>query len=170
MRDSVLRQVVALGLSLAASGVAAMIGGVATSRGLGAWYEVLRKPTWNPPSWIFGPVWTVLYILMAVAAFLVWRTGFAPGADGVVRRRAQIALTVYAVHLAFNALWSWVFFAWKSPGWAVLEIGVLWVLILVTIALFARIRPMAAWILAPYAAWVTFAAFLNFTIWRLNAV
>ncbi|GJQ28774.1 MAG: putative TspO/MBR-related protein precursor [Phycisphaerae bacterium] len=169
MKDSVLRQTRALGVSLAASGVVAIIGGVATSRGLGAWYEALRKPAWNPPSWIFGPVWTLLYVLMAVAAYVVWRAGFALGAAGEVRRRANVALVVYAVHLAFNALWSWVFFAWQSPGWAVLEIGVLWVLILVTIALFARIRPMAGWILVPYAAWVTFAAFLNFTLWRLNA-
>lgn len=164
-----MRQFVAIIVSLAASAAVAGIGGAATARGLGPWFDALRKPSWNPPSWVFGPVWTVLYILMAIAAYLVWRTGFAPAADGAVRRRAHIALTVYAVHLAFNALWSWVFFAWRSPGWAVLEIGVLLALIVVTIALFARIRPMAAWLLAPYAAWVTFASFLNFTIWRLNA-
>ncbi len=164
-----MRQVIAIVISLAASAAVAGIGGLATSRGLGPWFDALRKPSWNPPSWVFGPVWTVLYVLMAIAAFLVWRAGFAAGARDEVRRRAAAALVVYGVHLVFNALWSWVFFAWRSPGWGVIEIGALWCLIIATIVMFARIRPMAAWMLFPYAAWVSFAAFLNFTIWRLNA-
>ena len=127
----------------------------------GGWYADLAKPTWNPPSWVFGPVWTALYIMMAVAAWLVWRQG------GWKAQRGP--LTLYIVQWALNALWTPLFFGLQRPGLAFGEILILLVAIVTTIVAFWRVRPVAAWLLLPYALWVTFAAVLNFTIWRLNA-
>ena len=127
----------------------------------GEWYAGLIKPTWNPPNWIFGPVWTVLYIMMAVAAWLVWR---AKGWKG-----AGFALQLFIAQLIANALWSYCFFGLQKPFIALLDILVMWLLILATIIAFSRIKPLAAGLLVPYFLWVSFAAFLNFTIWRLNS-
>jgi len=135
------------------------LGAIATTPEIQGWYQSLAKPTWNPPSGIFGPVWTTLFVLMAIAAWRVWRRG-GPGARG--------ALTLFAAQLALNVGWSWVFFAWHRPGWAVLEIVVLWAVILATLVAFFRQERLAGWLLVPYLAWVSFAAVLNFTIWRLN--
>jgi translocator protein len=126
----------------------------------GAWYAQLEKPAWNPPSWVFGPVWTVLYILMGVAAWLVWDRH---------RGAAKVALTLFVVQLVFNAAWSWLFFGLQSPGLAFGGIVVLWLLLLATTAAFWRERTVAGVLLLPYVAWVTFAMALNFAIWRLNA-
>ncbi|HSJ23204.1 MAG TPA: TspO/MBR family protein [Longimicrobiales bacterium] len=127
----------------------------------GEWYARLNKPDWNPPSWVFGPVWTTLYVLMGVAAWLVWeRHGFT-GA-------ARTALVLFLVHLLFNAAWSALFFGLESPGLAFAEILVLWAMIGALIVLFWRLRPAAGALLVPYLAWVSFAAVLNYTIWRLN--
>ena len=127
----------------------------------GEWYAALQKPAWNPPSWVFGPVWTTLYLLMAIAAWLVWRAhGFAG---------AGAALTLYLVQLAANAAWSWLFFGRRDPGLAFADIVLLWVLIALTIALFHRHHRTAALLLVPYLLWVSFATALNFAIWRLNA-
>lgn len=126
----------------------------------GEWYAGLAKPAWNPPNWLFGPVWTVLYILMAVAAWLVWRRQGLAG--------AALPLLVFVVQLVLNAMWSWLFFGLQRPGVALAEILVLWVAILVTILLFFRVRSVAGILLIPYLLWVSFAAVLNFTIWRLN--
>jgi tryptophan-rich sensory protein len=116
---------------------------------------------WNPPSWLFGPVWTLLYILMGVAVWLVWRTGFdAPGVRG--------ALILFGVQLLFNLAWSFVFFGMRRIGWALVEIAATWALILATLIAFYRLRPAAGWLLAPYQLWVTFATALNATIWWLN--
>jgi translocator protein len=128
----------------------------------GAWYDALAKPAWNPPSWVFGPVWTLLYVLMGLAAWLVWdRYGW--------RGPARTALTLFVVQLAFNGAWSAIFFGLQSPGLAFAEIVVLWSLIVATLLLFWRLRPVAGLLLVPYLLWVSFAAVLNFTIWRLNA-
>jgi translocator protein len=125
----------------------------------GAWYAALEKPAWTPPSSVFGPVWTVLYVLMGVAAWLVWeRRGDA----------ARGALTLFVVQLLFNAAWSWLFFGLQSPGMALMGIIVLWVLIAATALVFWRARAVAGTLLLPYLAWVTFATALNFEIWRLN--
>jgi translocator protein len=126
----------------------------------GQWFAELAKPTWNPPSWVFGPVWTTLYILMGVAAWLVWRRG-GPIARG--------ALTLFVVQLVFNAAWSWLFFGLQSPGLAFLDIILLWLLIIVTTVAFWRVRMAAGVLLLPYLAWVTFATALNFAIWRMNS-
>jgi translocator protein len=124
------------------------------------WYLALERPAWSPPPWLFGPVWGVLYLLIAVAAWLVWkRYGFAG---------APVALALFLVQHVLNAAWSWIFFGLREPGWALLEILVLWALIAATTAAFWRRRPLAGALLAPYLLWVAFAAALNFEIWRLN--
>jgi len=137
---------------------AAALGGLATP---GEWYRSLAKPPWTPPDQVFGPVWTVLYGTMAISAWLVWRQ------EGV--RGARLALGFFLAQLALNVLWSWIFFGWQKPGWAVIEIAILWFAIAVTAVMFSRIRRAAGFLLAPYLTWVTFAAALNFEIWRLNA-
>lgn len=151
-----------LGLAawLAASFSAAIVGGLATSSSVGTWYQTLAKPSWNPPGWLFGPVWTVLYALMGTAAWLVWKT------DHSVR---GYALAMFAAQLVLNALWSWLFFGWKLPGAAFAEIVVLWISILITMLLFWRAHPLAGGLLIPYLLWVGFATYLNFTIWRMNS-
>lgn len=124
------------------------------------WYARLIKPSWNPPNWIFGPVWTALYTMMAVAAWLVWRRGgFSLHA---------LPLGSFLIQLVLNALWSWLFFGLKNPGLAALEIIALWLSIAATLLMFRNPSPLAAWLLAPYLAWVSFATALNFTLWRLN--
>jgi tryptophan-rich sensory protein len=122
-----------------------------------AWYEALRKPRWNPPNWLFPPAWTVLYLCIGVAAWLVWR------ADGLVP-----AHLVWLVSLGFNAAWSVLFFGRKRVDWALWEVAGLWASILATILAFAPHSETAAWLLVPYLAWVSFAAALNGAIWRLN--
>lgn len=140
---------------------AAAVGGFATAPEIQGWYAGIEKPSWNPPDWIFGPVWTVLYLLMAVAAWLVWRpAGFGP---------ARIALGLFGLQLLLNAAWSWIFFAAHRPGWAAVEIVVLWLAIAATAVAFWHHSRAAAWLLAPYLAWVGFAACLNVAIWRLNS-
>lgn len=153
------KQVIGLLVWLLLAFAAAAAGGLASIQA-GPFYLGLVRPAWAPPAWLFGPVWSVLYLLMAVAAWLVWRAGAS--------NRSAAGLVVFTVQLAFNALWTWLFFAWHRGAWAFAEIVVLWVLIVVTMILFARTHKLAAALLAPYLAWVTFAAALNFSLWRLN--
>ena len=145
-----------IGLTL----VAGALGSTATSSSVGSWYQEIAKPTWNPPRWIFGPVWTALYLMMAVAAWRVWRHTEHP-----VRRRA---LTLFFVQLALNTLWSFLFFGLRSPGLAFVEIVVLWLAITATGVQFWRIDRVAGVLWLPYWAWVSFASALNATIWWLN--
>lgn len=126
----------------------------------GTWYADLEKPNWTPPSWIFGPVWTLLYILMAVAAWLVWKDGGF--------RNATTALSLFIVQLVLNAMWSWIFFGLQRPAPAFIEILFLWAVLVATTVVFWRRRSGAGVLLLPYLAWVTFAAALNFAIWQLN--
>lgn len=138
----------------------AAFGGLATADAVPTWYATLAKPAWNPPSWVFGPVWTLLYLLMALAAWLVWL------------RRAEHevmpVLSAYFFQLMLNASWSLIFFGLHEPGWAFGEIVVLWLAIALTLRAFGRVSRTAGWLFVPYLLWVTFAAVLNFTIWRLN--
>lgn len=136
---------------------AAAIGGLFRP---GSWYTALRKPPWNPPSWLFGPVWMALYLMMAIAAWLIWRRG------GFSRQRRPLGL--FIAQLALNALWSPLFFGLKRPGLAFAEILILWGMIGATLYSFRKENLGAAALLLPYLGWVTFAAALNFTIWRLN--
>ena len=138
---------------------ASAIGAVASVQA-GAFYGQLVQPSWAPPSSVFGPVWTVLYALMAIAAWLAWRRG------GV--RANRNALSLFLLQLALNALWSWLFFAWHLGGLAFAEIVVLWVLILATAVSFWRVRPLAGALLFPDLLWVTFASVLNYSVWKLN--
>jgi tryptophan-rich sensory protein len=125
-----------------------------------AWYSSLNKPPLHPPGWVFGPVWTVLYCLMAVAAGLVWsQAGW---------KRASGAMILFFSQLILNAAWSPLFFGLKSPGLALVDIVLLECAILATMISFFRLRPLSGWLLVPYLAWVTFATYLNFMIWRLN--
>lgn len=138
---------------------AAGIGGVASANAPG-FYQQLSLPSWAPPSWVFGPVWTILYLLMGISAWLVWKErGF---------RGATIELVHFLVQLAVNALWSWLFFAWHSGLWSFVDIMFLWGLIATTIVLFWRVKPLAGILLLPYFGWVSFAAALNYMIWTSN--
>jgi tryptophan-rich sensory protein len=123
----------------------------------GDWYASLAKPEWNPPSWIFGPVWTFLYLMMAVAAWLVWKS---------VGWRRELGF--YFGQLLLNAAWTPVFFGAREPGWAFAVIIAMWTAIIFTLIAFLKVRRSAGILLIPYIAWVSFAAFLNFTLWRLN--
>jgi tryptophan-rich sensory protein len=139
---------------------AAAIGGVASSEA-GAFYSQLVRPNWAPPGWLFAPVWTVLYVLMGTAAWLVWRVhGF---------KKARTPLTLFIVQLGANALWTWVFFVWHQGALAFAEIILLWCLIAATVASFRKLNTVAAALLLPYLAWVTFASALTFATWRLNS-
>jgi translocator protein len=141
---------------------------IATSA-IGAWasanartfYADLVRPEWSPPGSVFGPVWSVLFLAMAVSAWLVWRVPQASKARSV-------ALRLFVVQLAANALWSWLFFAWHRGGIAFAEVLLLWLLIACTFVAFWRVKPVAGLLLVPYLAWVTFAAALNYTLWQLN--
>ena len=149
--------IVALALPLAVGAV----GGVATASSVRTWYPKLRKPPFNPPGWVFGPVWTLLYVLMGVAVFLVWT-----GARNPSGRRRAVAW--WLAQLLLNLLWSLVFFGRRAIGPAFGEILVLWLAIAATIREFARERPLAATLLVPYLGWTTFAAVLNASVWALN--
>lgn len=152
---SILRQVLALPGFIVLTFLAPAAGAFTPP---GAWYEALVKPSWNPPSWLFGPVWTLLYLGMAVAAWLVWKRG----------GQGQ-ALRLYLVQLALNAAWSPVFFGAHQIGAALIVIVCMWIAILLTLRAFRAVSRPAGYLLVPYLAWVSFATVLNFTLWRLNA-
>ena len=126
---------------------------------IGSWYQTIQKPSWNPPNWIFGPVWTTLYLLMGISLFLVWRSSAS---------QKRIAIILYTVQLVLNFFWSFIFFKQHQIGFAFAEILALWLMILLSIFAFGRMNKLAAWLLVPYISWVSFAAILNFTIWQLN--
>ena len=151
------KQWLVLGGFVVACFAAAALGGVVTASSVREWYPTIAKPTWTPPSWIFGPVWTALYLMMAVAGWLVWRRVGWSGALGW-----------FAVQLALNATWSPVFFGWHRLGLALVNIVLLWVAIAGTMVAFWRVMPAAGIMFVPYLVWVSFASALNFAIWRLN--
>ncbi|MCC6563943.1 tryptophan-rich sensory protein [Candidatus Uhrbacteria bacterium] len=153
--------ILTLALSIGVCLFAGIFGSIFTASEVPTWFATLVKPTWSPPAWVFGPVWTTLYVLMGVSAWMIWQKGWK-------RKDVKMALRVFAAQLVLNALWSLIFFGWHQLGWAFLEVVLLWVMILVTIVSFAKISRPAAWLLAPYLAWVTLASVLNFTIWQLN--
>ena len=154
------KELLGLGVFLALSFSAAAIGGLAMRGGPGAWYADLVKPSWTPPGWLFGPVWTLLYIMMAVAAWRVWRQ------DGLAGARPALAL--FLVQLVLNAAWTPIFFGLHRPGWAFAEICVLWAAIAATSGAFFAKSILAGALMIPYLVWVSFAAALNFAIWRAN--
>ena len=153
------KQIIGLVAWLAVSFVAAAIGSVASVHA-GSFYAQLVRPEWAPTAGVFGPVWSVLYALMGVAAWLIWRVGGY--------RPARPALSLFLVQLAVNALWSWLFFGWHQGALAFADIVLLWVLIVATLIAFWRIRPLAGAMLIPYLLWVSFAAVLNYAVWQGN--
>jgi len=138
------------------------LGAAVTTPEVNGWYRTIVKPTWNPPDSVFGPVWTTLYLMMAIAAWQVWqRAGL---------RVAAAPLALFAVQLLLNIAWSCIFFGMHQLGWALVDVITLWLAIAVTMIAFFHRSRIAGWLLVPYLAWVSFASVLNFTIWRLNAV
>jgi tryptophan-rich sensory protein len=152
-----LKATIALILPQAAGISAALI----TETGESSWYQTIERPEWNPPGYIFGPVWTLLYLAMGWAFYLIWKSD-APA------EKKRPAMILWVVQLIFNFFWTIIFFGAHEIGWALAEIIVLWVIILLTIFAFARISKAAAWLLVPYISWVSFATLLTYTIWRLN--
>lgn len=153
------RQILGLVLWLLLCFAAAGAGGIASANA-GSFYAGLVRPAWAPPGWLFAPVWSVLYLLMAIAAWMVWRVrGF---------RAASTALCLFLLQLGVNALWTWLFFYFHQGAWATAEILVLWLLIVATIISFWRVRPLAGLLLLPYLAWVSFACVLSYATWQRN--
>jgi translocator protein len=155
------RNVFKLVIAVVVSELAGIIGSVFTIPAIPTWYATLAKPAANPPGWVFGPAWTMLYFLMGVAAFLVWKKGRE-------RKDVKFSLDIFGVQLVLNALWSIVFFGLHDPGLALANIVFLWLAIIFSIIVFYKISRPAAYLLVPYILWVTFAAYLNYAIWKLN--
>lgn len=137
---------------------AGITSGLSSNGEIANWYTTIHKPNWNPPNWLFGPVWTILYILMGVALALVWHVG----------KENKTAITLFIVQFALNLCWSFIFFGLHQIGFAFAEIMIMWSLIVATIIAFSKLNKTAAWLLVPYVSWVSFAAILNGTIWYLN--
>src|SRR5687768_13035991 len=149
---------------IALAAAAGAVGAIA-SRNAGDFYGALSRPTWAPPGWLFGPVWSTLYVLMGIAAWLVWRAQPATPADQAIRRRG---LALFVGQLVLNALWTWLFFAWREGALAFGEIVLLLLAVAVTAWHFGRMRPLAVWCLVPYLGWVSFATALTWAIWQRN--
>ncbi len=148
-------------ISLVLPQLAGFIGSIFTASAIPGWYAGLEKPSFNPPNWIFGPVWTLLFLLMGISFYLIWN-------KGLKGKESKIAVIIFAIQLALNALWSIIFFGFHSPGVALVEIIFLWIAILFTITTFSKISKTAAYLLLPYILWVSFAAILNFSILIIN--
>ena len=159
--SSTLKQVGIALLFILVCQLAGILGAATTVTGESSWFEALDKPFFNPPSWIFGPVWTTLYTLMGISAFLVWRQGWE-------RPEVKAALATFGVQLLLNAAWTPVFFGAQQIGWALVIIVLLWVAIVLTMRRFFPLSQWAGWLLVPYLLWVTFATVLNASIWVLN--
>lgn len=137
------------------------LSGMVTRDSITTWYPTLVKPVFNPPNWIFGPVWSLLYVMMGIAAGIIWTSNFE-------EKMVKKALGFFAIQLALNALWSYLFFGLHNPLLALIEIIILWLLIFETYNQFRTINKTASYLLLPYLAWVSFATVLNFSIWWLN--
>ncbi|MEP7254479.1 MAG: TspO/MBR family protein [Ferruginibacter sp.] len=137
-----------------------LLSGFSTVESINNWYRFINKPTWNPPDWLFGPVWTLLYVLMGIAVALVWHTP---------HQNKKTAIIFFASQLVLNLAWSFIFFNLHAIGWAFTEIMIMLVLIAITIAVFYKISKPAAWLMLPYLIWVSFATVLNGSIWYLNS-
>ena len=157
MKINYAKLVVALVACLAAGA----IGSIFTAGAIPNWYAALNKPDLAPPNWVFAPVWTTLYILMGIAAYLVWDKGWK-------NKDVKVALDLFGAQLVLNIFWSIIFFGMKNPLYAFIEIIVLWLAIALTISKFNKIEKNAAYLMVPYIIWVSFAAYLNYSIWMLN--
>jgi tryptophan-rich sensory protein len=157
-----------LGISIAAPLIAGVIGSIFTSESVSTWYQTIEKPSFSPPNWLFGPVWTTLYVLMGISLFLIWRATSTATFPTARRNRKIAAFIAFGSQLILNVLWSFIFFGLRSPQLAFAEIVILLISIMVTIVIFYKISRLAAVLMMPYAGWVTFASFLNLQIWLLN--
>lgn len=146
--------------------LAGVVGAFFTTSAIPGWYAALPKPELAPPNWVFGPVWTILYVLMGVAFFLVWQK--MDTAKGAKRNTIQVALSLFVAQLVLNACWSIIFFGLRNPGLAFAEIVVMWLAIVATMAAFSHVSAKATWLLVPYILWVSFAGYLNYAIWQLS--
>ena len=162
LHDIIMNNTTKLILSVVCTVGLGLAGGLFTAPEIQGWFLHLQKPSWNPPNWLFAPVWTTLYILMGIAFFLIWKTKS-------VADIKQWAIIIFIAQFALNLAWSYIFFKEHQPGWAFVDIVVLWLAILCTIIGFSRVNKLATWLLVPYISWVSFAALLNYTIWQLNA-
>ncbi len=161
MRKSKLSAALKLVISLTICLFAGFIGSIFTGPSIPTWYATLIKPSFNPPDWIFAPVWTTLFVLMGISLYLVWNKGLQD-------KKVKTHLLIFGLQLALNVLWSFLFFGLHSPFYAFLEIIILWAAIVLTILNFSKVSRTAGLLLIPYICWVSFAAILNFSIWRLN--
>lgn len=147
-------------ISLVLPFIAAAIGSFFTFNAIPTWYAGLQKPALSPPNWVFGPVWSALYLMMGISFYIIWTKKTKQNKDQVI--------FLYFTQLVLNTLWSIIFFGMKQPFLAFMEIIILWILILLTIVSFSKIAKSAAYLLLPYLLWVSFATYLNFAIWKLN--
>lgn len=154
--------------SIAICELAGIVGSIFTVSAIPTWYATLAKPTVNPPSWVFAPVWITLYALMGISLFLIWKQYSLIRSNGGIATREKWAMILFFVQLVLNALWSVLFFGLHSIGGALIDIVLLWLAILATIVSFYRISRPAAFLLVPYILWVTFAVYLNYSIWVIN--
>jgi benzodiazapine receptor len=161
MKDSRLQDVLRLFFSLAACFSAGFIGSIFTRDSVVNWYTLLHKPTFTPPSWLFAPVWFLLYALMGISAFLIWR-------KGIKDFQVKEGLIIFIIQLLLNILWSYAFFGLKSPLYGLIVIVPLWTAVLLTIINFYRISRTASFLLIPYIVWISYATVLNFSIYILN--
>ncbi len=136
------------------------VGGLVTVSEIPTWYASLNKPSFNPPNWLFGPVWTILYLLMGISVYMIWKQP--------VSKERNKALQLFILQFILNFCWSFIFFGLHATGWALIEMIALWILILLSILHFAKHSKTAAWLLVPYISWVSFALLLNAAIWKLN--
>jgi len=153
--------IIKLLISIIVCECAGLIGSIFTMGAIPTWYATLQKPAFTPPNWLFAPVWSTLYLLMGIAAFLIWR-------KGLDIQQVRIALIIFLIQLVLNILWSVVFFGLEAPLYGLIEIVILWIAILITILRFWKISLVAAWLLVPYILWVSVATALNASIWVLN--
>ncbi len=153
-------------ISLAIAQLAGFLGSIFTISSIPTWYQTINKPSFLPPNWLFAPVWTTLFVLMGISAWLVWKQ--YTQAKKLDKQKIRSALLVYGGQLLLNIAWSMIFFGWQMPWLAFLEIILLWMAILFTIILFYRIHHVAAWLLLPYLGWVSFAAVLTYAVAQLN--
>ncbi len=156
MKSLILKITVCIGLCL----MLGLLSGFSTAESINGWFRFINKPTWNPPNWIFGPVWTVLYILMGIAVALIWHTH---------HQNKKSAITFFVIQFVLNIAWSFIFFNLQAIGWAFIEIIAMLFYIAITILSFYKISKPAAWLMTPYLIWVLFATVLNGTIWHLNS-
>ena len=156
-----MKPIIKIIISIAIPLIVGGLGGYFTSSSVNGWYSTIQKPSFNPPAWLFGPVWRTLYVIMGISFFIVWK-------KNMLTPLKKKAMVFYFLQLALNLLWSFIFFYKKQPGWAFAEIILLLITITTTTIYFFRISKTAGWLMAPYIAWVCFATILNYSIWMLN--